>query len=410
MKIAIFSDCYLDLPGGIVSSINAQKTALEKNGHTVYIFSPSYPKTEKEKAELAKRNIFVVPSCRWLIRGVTPISRRPSVIEKWLLKYHPEIKNFDVFYIHYEAGCSISAMKLGKKLGIPTVQVMHGREDMGETKLIPFPFKTIVAIGLNRAHAFYIPHRIKIKKDDLLADSFAKAKMWELMVNHVNYADLAICPSKHFAKKLSQYGAKKKIWILPNGYPDEKFLPDLPTKKLEPGETLKIIWHSRVSGEKRIMPFLKALKEVRTGYKLDVYGGGPDLPRAKKYASANKLKVVFHGNTAFEKVQKAITEASLDVLVSYNYDNYPLTLVEAEATCTPVFICDPDMKEIVPEGSYVISKTESPEDMVEALNDLLEHPDRIAKMSKTMAKNRGEVLISKRIKILEKILSGIIKT
>ena len=30
MKIAIFSDCYLDLTGGITSSINAQKAALEK--------------------------------------------------------------------------------------------------------------------------------------------------------------------------------------------------------------------------------------------------------------------------------------------------------------------------------------------------------------------------------------------
>ena len=97
MKIAFFSDCYLDLTGGITSSINAQKAALEKAGHTVYIFSTSYPKSKTAKSQLAKENIFPVPSCRFLLRGITPISHRPHLIEKWLLQNHPEIKDFDIY-------------------------------------------------------------------------------------------------------------------------------------------------------------------------------------------------------------------------------------------------------------------------------------------------------------------------
>ena len=62
MKIAFFSDCYLDLTGGIVTSINAQKAALEAKGHTVYVFSTSYPKSETELNKLAQQNIFPVPS------------------------------------------------------------------------------------------------------------------------------------------------------------------------------------------------------------------------------------------------------------------------------------------------------------------------------------------------------------
>ena len=98
MKIAIFSDCYLDLTGGITSSINAQKAALEKAGHTIYIFSTGYPKPIKELKKLASQNIFQVPSCKYLFRNLTPISRRPKIIEKWLLHEHPEIKDFDVYY------------------------------------------------------------------------------------------------------------------------------------------------------------------------------------------------------------------------------------------------------------------------------------------------------------------------
>ena len=86
-----------------------------------------------------------------------------------------------------------------------------------------------------------------------------------------------------------------------------------------------------------------------------------------------------------------------------------MTLIEAEAAGVPVFICDPDMREVVPEDSFVISKNENSDEMAKSLNDLLKHPERIEKMSKIMLEHRDEVLISHRIKALEKIFNGIIK-
>ena len=408
MKIAIFSDCYLDLTGGITSSINAQKAALEKADHTVYIFSTGYPKSTKELKKLADQNIFQVPSCKYLFRGLTPVSRRPKIIEKWLLREHPEIKNFDIYYIHYESGCSIAGLILGKRLHIPTVQVMHGREDMGVTSIIHFGFRTIVATLLNWFHSWYIPHPIKVHKDNYLADTIAKAKMWTMMVNHANFADYVITPSHHFAKKLSHYGVKHKIQIFPNGYPDQNFPVSPKVKSLKPGETLQIIWHSRLSGEKRIMPFLQALNQVNGKYHLNVYGGGADLKKAKRYAAKHHLNVTFHGNAKFTAVQNAILKSHLDVLASYNFDNYPMTLVEAEAAGVPVFICDKDVQEIVPKGSFVLSDGPNPAQMTTALNNLLQHPEKIQQMSEIMLKNRNEVLISNRIKILEKYFSDII--
>lgn len=409
MKIAFFSDCYLDLTGGITSSINAQKTALEKNGHTVFIFTTGYPRTKKELKKLANQNIFIVPSCKLFFRGLTPISRRPRVIEKWLLKTHPEVKDFDVYYIHYESGCSIAALRLGKRLQIPTIQVMHGREDMGETNLIPRGFRTTVAYLLNWFHSWYIPHPITVSRDDYLANNLAKAKMWTLMVNHANAADLVLTPSNHFRKKLLHYGVTKEIKVLPNGFPDQSFPKNPPIKSLKPNEELKIIWHSRVSAEKRMMPFLHALKNVKGKYRLDVYGGGGDYFRARRYVKRHHMNVRFHGNVTYDKIQSAIANSHLDVLVSYNFDTFGNTLIEAEAHGVPVFFCDPDMQEVVPAGSYIISKNETPKSMTEALNNLLEHPEIIEQMSKVMLKNRPDILISHRIKTLEQIISGIIK-
>ena len=332
------------------------------------------------------------------------MGRRPKVIEKWLLREHPEIREFDVFYVHYEAGCSIAGLRLARKLGIRSVQVMHGREDGGEANIIPWGLRTIVATMLNWFHSWYLPHPLKIQRDDYLARSVAAAKMWTLMVNHANYADVVVTPSEHFKKKLIHYGVDKPVEVVPNGYPDEYFPVEVTARKLNEGEKLKMIWHSRVSGEKRIMPFLKALAMVEGPYQLDVYGGGGDLRRAERFVQKHRLPVIFHGNVKFEDLQKAIKGADLDVLVSYNFDTFGMTLIEAEAYGVPVFFCDPEMREIVPDGGYVLSAGPSAAEMAAGLNDLMAHPEQITKMSEVMIKHRKEVLASKRIKKLEKIL------
>ena len=405
MKIAFFSDCYLDLTGGIVTTINAQKKELEKRGHLVYIFSSSYPKTQKELKELKKFNIFPVKSCRLWGRGLTPIARRPRVIEKQILNQHPEIKDFDVFYVHYEAGCSIAGLRLGKKLGIKTIQVMHGREDIGEQNLVPKGFKTIVATLLNWFHSWYIPHHVKIPKDNYLATTIAGAKMWTLMVNHANFADLVLTPSAHFQKKLLHYGVKKQIKVLPNGVLDEFFIPNLKPKTLNKDEILKIIWHSRVSKEKRIMPFLNALSNVNGKYHLDVYGDGNDLKNAKNFARKNHLNIIFHGPKTFSKIYPEILKSHLDVLNSYNFG---MTLIEAESAGTPALYVDPDLKEVAPASGTILTKSENPKDVADAINDLIAHPEKIEKMSKAMLEHRNEVRVSKIVDKLEGYISDII--
>ena len=406
MKIAFFSDCFLDLTGGIVTSIQAQKKELEKRGHLVYVFSSAYPKSQEETAKLQKANIFPVKSCRLIGRGLTPIARRPGIVQKQIIKEHPEIKDFDCFYVHYEAGCSIAGLRLGKKFRIKTIQVMHGREDIGEQNLVPKGLKTIVATLLNWFHSWYLPHPLKIKRDDYLATTIASAKMWTMMVNHANFADLVLTPSEHFKKKLLHYGVNKPFKTLPNGISDTDFVPNLKPKTLKPGAEMRIIWHSRVSAEKRIMPFLEALKHVEGKYRLDVYGDGNDLKRAQDFTKKHHLNAYFHGAKNFKTVYPEIIKSHLDVLMSYNFDNYPMTMIEAESAGTPVLFVDPDMQEVVPKSGSYLTKSPSPDDIATALNDLIDHPEKIQQMSEAMLKHRDEVRISNIINKLERYIES----
>lgn len=408
MKIAIFTDCYLDLPGGIPAVINAEKQELEKRGHTVYIFSTAYRRSREQRNRLAKENIFIVPCCRNLLRGVTPVSRRPGLIEKWLHYFFPELQKFDLFYIHYEAGCSIAGLRYGKKLGIPTVQVMHGREDVGEEHATPRGFRTLVAIFLNWVHSWYIPHPLKVPRDDYLARTLAASHMWTLMVNHANYADLIITPSQHFADKLKRYGVTREIIPLHHGIGDKLIAAPHAPRLFTPGQTLWLIWHSRVSGEKRIMPLLEALTMIHGKYHLHVYGMGTELKKAQRYAKRHQLHVTFHGQANPAAVYPQIERSHLDILVSYNFDTFGMTLVEAESAGTPVFIVDPDLKEIVPEGGYLFADSPSPADMAAALNSLFSHPEEIERMSHIMLTHRSQIKNSTKINHLEQIFQNLL--
>ena len=409
MKIAFFSDCYLDLTGGIVTCINAEKAELEKLGHTVYVFSSAFPCSNSNKLKLAKDHIFPVPSCKFFGKGLTPIARRPKIVEKYILKNFPEIKDFDIFYIHYEAGCSIAGLRLAKNLKISSIQVMHGREDISIDSLVPFGLRTVAATLLNWSHSWYLPHKVKVKKDHYLADTISRAKMWTLMINHANYADMVFTPSEHFLKKLQHYGLTKPAVAIHHGVSNSLINKNITPKSFSADETLNIIWHSRVAGGKNIMLFLEALnilqnQHQKTNYHFYVYGSGNELGKAKRYVKKHQLKVTFYGDSKFDKIWQQIQKSHLDVLVSYNFDTFGMTLIEAQAAGVPNFIIDPDMKEILPPESYIIAKEPTSKQMASALLNIFDHPEIINRMSKKAIAAIDEIDVSHKIQKVEKIM------
>lgn len=101
MKIAIFTDIYAPWgSGGIASSIKAQKMELEKLGHEVTVFCPGFDAREK--------NVVNVPSHRWLRINKSVVSKRPTVVEEFVLQKFPDFADFDVVHVHYEASCSLA--------------------------------------------------------------------------------------------------------------------------------------------------------------------------------------------------------------------------------------------------------------------------------------------------------------
>lgn len=404
MKIAVFTDHFLDSKGGIVSSVSAQKASLEKLGHEVVIFSPGWHESNDE-------TIVVIPTCKVFKFNHVPTARRPGVIEKWILKNYSDFKKFDLVHVHYEAGCSIAGIRLAKKFKIPIVQTMHGREDAALATNIPFPFKTLVGSALNWFHSWYLPHSMKVEKDYNLAPTVGRAKMWTMMVNHANYADVVITPSSHFADKLKNYGVEKPVKVVSNGI-DDDLLKGMSSNehKWSKDKPLKMIWNSRLSHEKRIMPFLRALRLLDFDFRLQIFGDGNQLKEAKNFVRICKLnsKVSFYGYTKRSKIFNYMADSDLAVMSSYGFDTQGMTLLEAESIGLPVFYCDPDMAEIIPKAGGVLADGPSSKQIAKALNDLAKTPEKFQEMSKIMLKHRKEVLQSTQIKNLLKIYESLV--
>lgn len=395
MKIALFTDVYAPWgSGGIATSIKAQKQALEEAGHEVIIFCPGFDAKEK--------NVVTVPSHRWVKIEKSVLAKRPPVVERFVLQKFPQFGEFDLVHVHYETSCSLAGIRLARRFGVPLVQTMHGREDQAIMINVMHPFKTIVAGILNFLHQCYLPHSLKVHRDKGQAKTLAQVMMWRIMVNQAQYADVVVTPSKHFAAKIKKYGVAKPILPVSNGVPDQILEVKFSERSLslnadaapsgDQAATLRLLWNSRVSKEKRIMPFLRALNRLERPYILYVYGRGNQLRRAKRYVKTHGLQVKFEGQREHAEIYQCMRSCHLSVNTSYDFDTQGMTLLEAMVTGLPVFFCDPDMKEVVPAGSYVFAESHDSLAMARALEKL--QAAQITTMSRVMLQNRHLVVQS----------------
>lgn len=447
LHIAIFTDVFLGIPGGIPSSIRAQKTSLEALGHQVTIFCPG---TQKDYSNPLNKfgadhdpNIILVPTAKFLVNGA-PFSKWTKEVVRFIEQKYPNLtKSFDLFHIHYEATTSMAGLILAKKYHIKTIQTMHGREDMAIAINVPHPFKTLAATGINLIHRITLKSILKKSprlnyqnpepKKSLglnyqnpepkkspglnyqnaeiknLAPTIARREMWQMMVRQANLADQVITPSAHFAKKLQLFGVTRPISVISNGISDQEianFTPRIRT--YQDHEPLRILWFSRLSKEKRILPFLESLRiaqELEPNFRFifTIIGDGNQMSKVQKFCKKHfdEASIKILGTIPHQEIlQKYTKDQHLSIINSYQFDTQGLTILEAAACNLPVIYADPDMSEIVPNHCGLCAKSPSPRAMAELLLKIHHQPEIIQKLSQNLAASKKTYLQSHQIEKL----------
>ena len=434
LRIAIFTDVFLGIPGGIPSSIRAQKTALESLGHQVTIFCPGTQQDfENPLSQFGANhdpNIILVPTAKFLVNGA-PFSKWTKHVIRFIEEKYPNLtESFDFFHIHYEATTSMAGLILAKKYHIKTIQTMHGREDMAIAINVPHPFKTIAATGINLIHRTTLKsiskksprpdyqnpepkkspslnyQNAKIKN---LAPTIARREMWQMMTRQANLADQVITPSAHFAKKLQLFGVTRPISVISNGIADQEianFTPRIRT--YQDHEPLRILWFSRLSKEKRILPFLESLKlaqELEPDFRFifTIIGDGNQMSKVRKFCKKHfdEASIKILGTIPHQEIlQKYTKDQHLSIINSYQFDTQGLTILEAAACNLPVIYADPDMSEIVPNHGGLCAKSPAPRAMAELLLKIHHQPEIIQKLSQNLAASEKTYLQSHQIEKL----------
>ena len=421
MRIAFFTDVFLEIPGGIPSSIKAQKTALESLGHHVTIFCPGWKKQQpgismdkKSRFSLNKNSnedIIIVPSFNLLRPNGAPLAKSPTKIIKYINKLYPNFSSsFDLVHVHYEASCSIAGVKLAKKYHLKLVQTMHGREDIAIYTNVPTPLNYLVAPLLNFLHQKSLKsiqqRKITLpQKDNYLIKTSVHRNMWELMIRQASLADIVISPSQHFAKNLEHYHAAKTVHVVSNGIDDELLAKySFKIRERQQNDPLKIIWSSRVSKEKRILPFLESIKQSKyhKNIQLTVIGDGNQLQEAKAFAKTNltDTRITFLGLVPHEELFQYEKDQHLSIINSYGFDTQGMTILEAIACGLPVIYADPAMDENIPDQCGLRAKNDTPNAMAELIDYIFENPELIKAMSEAALKASPSVMQSAQIKKL----------
>lgn len=437
LRIAIFTDVFLGIPGGIPSSIRAQKASLEALGHQVTIFCPGTQQDfENPLSQFGANhdpNIILVPTAKFLVNGA-PFSKWTKQVVRFIEGKYPNLtESFDLFHIHYEATTSMAGLILAKKYHIKTVQTMHGREDMAIAINVPHPFKTIAATGINLIHRTTLKsiskksprpdyqnpepkkspglnyQNAEIKN---LAPTIARREMWQMMTRQANLADQVITPSAHFAKKLRLFGVTRPISVISNGISDQEianFTPRIRT--YQDHEPLRILWFSRLSKEKRILPFLEALRiaqELEPNFRFifTIIGDGNQMSKVQKFCKKHfdEASIKILGTIPHQEIlQKYTKDQHLSIINSYQFDTQGLTILEAAACNLPVIYADPDMSEIVPNHGGLCAKSPAPRAMAELLLEIYHQPELIQKLSQNLAASEKTYLQSHQIEKLLKL-------
>lgn len=423
-RIAIFTDVFLGIPGGIPSSIRAQKTALESLGHQVTIFCPGTQQDfENPLSQFGANhdpNTILVPTAKFLVNGA-PFSKWTKYVTRFIEQKYPNLaETFDLFHVHYEATTSMAGLLLAKKYGIKVIQTMHGREDMAIAINVPHPFKTLAATGINLIHRTTLkPIAKKSLKPDYqnteiknLAPTIARRQMWQMMVRQANLADQVITPSAHFAKKLQLFGVTRPISVISNGIADQEMTNFTPqVRSYQRSEPLRILWFSRLSKEKRILPFLESLKlaqELEPNFRFifTIIGDGNQMSKVQKFCKKHfdEASIKIFGTIPHQEIlQKYTKDQHLSIINSYQFDTQGLTILEAAACNLPVIYADPDMSEIVPNHGGLCAKSPNPCAMTELLLKIYHQPELIQKLSQNLAASEKTYLQSQQIEKLLKL-------
>ena len=380
MNILFLTDFDYSATGGTQTSVNAQFNELTRQGHMVIMLCPSDEAAWQEIGD----NIYSLPTLRLFKPGGYAVIDPVRASVRRIVKFVQTFGVFDIVHSHTDGQLAQRARAVADRLGVPLVQTMHGKDDVFFENSIRF---SGLASSVLRVVDAAATRRWVTPQGE--HSSLTAKNLWAVMANRCAAADAVTVPSQHFTDLFIANGVPSdKLHVISNGLADEVFDElSQPAAKLHSPPSL--ISASRLSPEKRPLEFLAAVRQISIPVEVHMYGDGPLVEAARQFVKQHELpNASIHGRYQQKDITSLMQQHDLFVHTSYGFDNQPMVIMEAIAAGTPVFYCDPNLAEMMPEGASILSADPSPEAIAQMLTATLSDSKKMRAMREATWRGR----------------------
>ena len=313
MHIAIVTDQYLPMVGGVAATTHQLSAQLAARGHQVSVVAPSEGWHNEHGLE-GQVNIYRYSSFEWPAYEGQRIALLPFLgLERLFKKINP-----DVVHIHSPQVLGTLARLVAHRSHIPVVATNH-----------------FMPINLSRSLA----------ADGLVGKSFTRM-VYHYLVGFYRRCDYVTAPTITAFKLLVEHGLKTPGEAISNGIDLTHFRPGPRNESLRqalklPTDRPLALTLTRLMSEKRIHILLQALTQVQEPVHLAIAGTGPDAKTLQMLASQLNLnqKVTFLGFVSDEQLVPLYQLADFFVMPSVA-ELQSLATLEAMACGLPVIAAD----------------------------------------------------------------------
>ncbi|MEY8390260.1 glycosyltransferase [Lachnospiraceae bacterium 45-W7] len=328
MRIAMMTNNYKPVVGGVPIAIGRLAEGLRQRGHQVYIFAPEYQGEEEQEEFVIRYRAFHKKA-----GGYVPLMK-PVDLE--MERKFREL-NFDMIHVHHPILIGQRAQYLGKKYGVPVVFTYHTQYEQ-------------------YLH-YWKPYRWLKEKggslEDKIVDFIENQLVLAVIRRFTEKCSLVIAPTNQMQKILKEREWEANVTVMPTGLPDFSYAEywKQPTEQRLTREYIRGIYGkgkknilctvSRLSQEKNLKFMLKALvllkEKIGDDFQLIVIGDGPQKQELQAYAQElGVLENVTFAKTVPNEEVAAFHCASDLFLFASKSETQGIVLLEAMAGGSPV--------------------------------------------------------------------------
>lgn len=359
MRIALMTNNYKPIMGGVPISIERLARELEAMGHEVTIFAPTYREQQEEE------NVFRYATCmKHFIGGIVlpnPFDRR---IEKEFRR-----NPYDIIHVHHPMLIGRTAVHLSRKYGIPLVFTYHTRYEQYASCY------TKGICKLDRIMPFYLHTFLK-------------------------HCHFVFAPTAGMQRYLTDccHVPLEKTGVLPTGIERRNFeISEEQARdvraRYEAEHMPLLLTVSRMAHEKNVSFLLESLAKVKQIYgkpfRMLMVGDGPDLEALRKQSERLGLweQVVFTGAVPNERIGEYFKAAD-GFLFASRTETQGIVVLEAFAGATPVIaVRASGVEDLVDDGVNGILTEEDTGEYAEKLADFLNRNETWRGSKSRMAQN-----------------------